>query len=54
MLVQPIRESLQKVDGKLGEMEKTRESAYFSAERAVAWPGSRHTCRCSVAKPPIW
>jgi DNA recombination protein RmuC len=27
-LVQPIRESLQKVDGKLGEMEKTRESAY--------------------------
>jgi len=27
-LVQPIRDSLQKVDGKLGEMEKTRESAY--------------------------
>lgn len=27
-LVQPIRESLQKVDGKLGEMEKSRESAY--------------------------
>jgi DNA recombination protein RmuC len=27
-LVQPIRESLQQVDGKLGEMEKTRESAY--------------------------
>lgn len=27
-LVQPIRESLQKVDGKLGEMEKARESAY--------------------------
>jgi DNA recombination protein RmuC len=27
-LVQPIRESLQKVDGKLGEMEKQRESAY--------------------------
>jgi len=27
-LVQPIRESLVKVDGKLGEMEKTRESAY--------------------------
>jgi DNA recombination protein RmuC len=27
-LVQPIRESLQKVDGALGEMEKTRQSAY--------------------------
>lgn len=27
-LVQPIRESLQKVDGKLGEIEKSRESAY--------------------------
>ena len=27
-LVQPIRESLQKVDGKLGEIEKARESAY--------------------------
>jgi DNA recombination protein RmuC len=27
-LVQPIRESLVKVDGKLGEIEKTRESAY--------------------------
>src|SRR5262245_2411864 len=27
-LVQPIRESLLKVDGKLGEMERTRESAY--------------------------
>ncbi len=27
-LVQPIRESLHKVDGKLGEMERTRESAY--------------------------
>jgi DNA recombination protein RmuC len=27
-LVQPIRESLQKVDGKLGEMERTREHAY--------------------------
>ena len=27
-LVQPIRESLEKVDGKLGEIEKTRESAY--------------------------
>ena len=27
-LVQPIRESLVKVDGKLGEMEKTRERAY--------------------------
>lgn len=27
-LVQPIRESLVKVDGKLGEMEKSRESAY--------------------------
>jgi len=27
-LVQPIRESLSKVDGKLGEMEKTREHAY--------------------------
>lgn len=27
-LVQPIRESLQNVDGKLGEIEKARESAY--------------------------
>ena len=27
-LVQPIRESLTKVDGKLGEMERTREHAY--------------------------
>jgi DNA recombination protein RmuC len=27
-LVQPIRDSLQKVDGKLGEIEKSRESAY--------------------------
>ncbi len=27
-LVQPIRESLEKVDGKLGEIEKTRQSAY--------------------------
>ncbi|HZF24877.1 MAG TPA: DNA recombination protein RmuC [Steroidobacteraceae bacterium] len=27
-LMQPIRDSLQKVDGKLGEIERTRESAY--------------------------
>ena len=50
-LVQPIRESLVKVDGKLGEIEKTRQSRVLSAERAA--PRSRRDALAEAAQRDV-